>query len=308
MGTFRMEHREVLQSHLASGRRLYEACLDEQGGLRWQRVDGQDIQAFQVPALRGETPKRYFFAERELLYRFDGGIFYSALPDTAAEVLFGVLSGDLQAIAYQDLIFADDQRYQSRKQATLLVGFLCRDSCEHSRGYTVLVTSTAGNLAPQGLSLDQGDVDWPVCSEASVARQQAGRENIASGIAALSAGLVGQETWKVVALGIPGIDACASVCPTYFCFSLEDEAGSTGQSSNRERVWDSCPSRDFQLEASGRNPSSAGRQEKHFWSHKFSNDFKARLRRYGCVGCDRSSGPEWHGAGAQQVLRWISRL
>lgn len=39
MGTFRMEHPEVLRSDLENGRRQYVASLGEQG---WQQVDAQD--------------------------------------------------------------------------------------------------------------------------------------------------------------------------------------------------------------------------------------------------------------------------
>ncbi|MDH4559041.1 hypothetical protein E8F11_28390 [Pseudomonas sp. BN417] len=39
MGTFRMEHLEVLRSDLENGRRQYEASLEEQGG---QQVDAED--------------------------------------------------------------------------------------------------------------------------------------------------------------------------------------------------------------------------------------------------------------------------
>ncbi|WP_442965080.1 4Fe-4S dicluster domain-containing protein [Pseudomonas sp. JS3066] len=42
MGTFRMEHPEVLQSQLEDGRQQYEASLGELGEVRWQQLDAQD--------------------------------------------------------------------------------------------------------------------------------------------------------------------------------------------------------------------------------------------------------------------------
>src|SRR5690606_40178606 len=63
------------------------------------------------------SAKSFFFAERELLFRFDGGQFYSALPEAVPQVLFGVHACDLVAVAYQDRFFAADPHYQARRQA-----------------------------------------------------------------------------------------------------------------------------------------------------------------------------------------------
>ena len=90
----------------------------------------RDFDAFEPSA---EPPpfsaKSFFFAERELLFRFDGGQFYSALPQVVPQVLFGLHACDLTAVAYQDRFFAADPHYQARRRATLLVGVDCLHSC-----------------------------------------------------------------------------------------------------------------------------------------------------------------------------------
>ncbi len=333
MGVYRLEHPEKLRSHLANGRRLFEVRPDEGEMWRWQQVDAADVQPFKAPLDPPvDTPRRFLFAERELLFRFEGGNFYSALPEPAPQVLFGVHSCDLQAIAYLDLVFADDPHYQARRRATLLVGLDCHRSCNagfctalssgprvrqsmadlvllplERCGYALLVTSTAGAIALQGLDLEPAEVEWQaerVRNSARVSAAQGGDDDVANGIAFINAGLVAAETWEGIALDFLGAGDCARLCPTCTCFSTEMRPVDGALACAGERVWDSCLSETFQLESQGRNPSSrAGQRTQHFWLHKFGNAFKERYGGYGCVGCGRC---ERAGMGALQVLRRVN--
>ncbi|MDE3738913.1 4Fe-4S dicluster domain-containing protein [Pseudomonas resinovorans] len=337
MGVYRLEHPEKLRSHLANGRRLFEVRPDEGEMWRWQQVDAADVQPFKAPLDPPvDTPRRFLFAERELLFRFEGGNFYSALPEPAPQVLFGVHSCDLQAIAYLDLVFADDPHYQARRRALLLVGLDCHHSCNagfcstlssgpsvrqsmadlvllplERRGYLLLVTSTAGANALEGLDLDPAEMPWQderARNTAQVSAAQGSVDDIASGIAAINAGLVAADTWEAIALDFLGTEDCASLCPTCACFTVDLQSVGDGQSSIGERSWDSCLSADFQLEAQGHNPSSsAGQRTHHFWLHKFGNAFRKRYGSYGCVGCGRCERAPRKGIGAKEALRRVAR-
>jgi sulfhydrogenase subunit beta (sulfur reductase) len=318
MQAYNLEHPERLRAHLAQGRELYEPRADGQGGKHWQLVGSQDLGEFDPS---GEPPvfsaKSFFFPERELLFRFAGGSFYSAMPALTAQVLFGVHACDLHAVAYQDQFFAADPHYQARRQATLLVGLDCLHSCSGgfcstlgsgpqvaahtadlillpgqnaAADWLLLVASEAGATALSGLELPLASGDWAAQRAANsvcVAQEQGAQTEVLTGISALNNGLIDSTTWESLGLRCLGCSGCTSVCPTCSCFApLDLPAANAGVA--RERVWDSCLYQGFQQQAGGHNPSAtAGQRVQRFWSHKFGDSYKQQFGQYGCVGCGR---------------------
>jgi formate hydrogenlyase subunit 6/NADH:ubiquinone oxidoreductase subunit I len=315
---YKLECPESLRAHLAQGRELYEPRADGQGGTHWQLLGSHDLSEF---VYDGEPPlfsaKSFFFPERELLFRFSGGIFYSAMPSVTAQVLFGVHACDLQAVAYQDQFFANDPYYQARRHATLLVGIDCLHSCaggfchslnsgpqvaahtadlillpaaNHRADWLLLVASEAGAKALSGLQLAPASDDWAAlraANSACVAAEQGAQNELLAGIEALNQGLITSATWETLGLRCLGCSGCTSVCPTCSC-SAPLDVPTANAGGARERVWDSCLYQGFQQEASGHNPSaSAGQRVQRFWSHKFGDGYKQQFGQYGCVGCGR---------------------
>jgi formate hydrogenlyase subunit 6/NADH:ubiquinone oxidoreductase subunit I len=81
--------------------------------------------------------------------------------------------------------------------------------------------------------------------------------------------------------------ACTNVCPTCFCFDVQDEVELDLQRGQRIRVWDSCQLDEFATVAGGHNfrKSKALRQR-----HRFMRKGKYILEAHhhlGCVGCGR---------------------
>lgn len=336
MQAFSLDCPERLRAHLARARRLYEVRDDGQGGSHWQLVGAQDLGAFDATA---EPPpfsaKGFFFAEREPLFRFDGGQFYSALPEVVPQVLFGVHACDLVAVAYQDRFFATDPHYQARRQATLLVGVDCLDSCrggfcslldsgpvvqahtadlillprrDAQRDWLLLVASEAGGEALRGLRLPAAECDWRAERNANgrrVADEQGAQPELVEGIAALNDGRIADDLWETLGLRCLGCSGCTSVCPTCSCFAPLDLPTARG-GMQRERVWDSCLYEGFQREASGHNPSATpGQRVQRFWTHKFGDAFKERFERYGCVGCGRCDRVCPGGIGVHGVMHEV---
>ena len=81
--------------------------------------------------------------------------------------------------------------------------------------------------------------------------------------------------------------ACSAVCPTCFCFDIQDTLDPDGRTGVRERTWDSCTSPQFAQVAGGHNFRADGRNRvRHRMYHKL-NGFLANHDRMLCVGCGR---------------------
>ncbi|MFC5696165.1 4Fe-4S dicluster domain-containing protein [Pseudomonas sp. GCM10022186] len=337
MRAYSLERPELLRDHLARQRRVFELRPDTNGNYAWQQVGAYDPRPFAPPA---DPPacsaKAFFFPLRELLFRFEGGCFYSELPAVTPQVLFGLPACDLQAVAYQDRFFSADPHYQARRVATLLVGFECMHSCRHGAcslfgcgpraqsdtadlvlvsrpGCTaryLLVTSAAGEGALSGLELEPVDSHWPLerqvrCDQ--VMHEQGETDAIIEGIAAINAGWVERGTWEELGQRCLGCTGCTSVCPTCSCFSGLDVPAADA-SMQRMRVWDSCLVEDFQHEAGGRNfQVSPGQRVQRFWTHKLGESFRARMGGYGCVGCGRCDRQCPDGMGLMGVMRRLGQ-
>jgi ferredoxin len=79
--------------------------------------------------------------------------------------------------------------------------------------------------------------------------------------------------------------ACTYLCPTCYCFDIQDVAKE--DRGKRVRVWDSCMFRIYTLEASGHNPRpDKSRRMRQRVMHKF-NYYPFLHKEYGCVGCGR---------------------
>lgn len=102
MDAVELDRPERLRAWLARQRTVHEVRADGQGGWHWQALAADDAAPFDPPSvLPPFSAKGFFFAERERLFRFDGGQFLGLMPEVEPQVLFGLHACDLRAVAYR---------------------------------------------------------------------------------------------------------------------------------------------------------------------------------------------------------------
>lgn len=92
--------------------------------------------------------------------------------------------------------------------------------------------------------------------------------------------------WDDVAFSCINCGTCTYVCPTCWCFDIQEET--RGDSGRRLRIWDTCMASDYSLHASGHNPRGLGWQRMR---NRFMHKLVYFPEKYGrgvmCVGCGR---------------------
>ena len=97
---------------------------------------------------------------------------------------------------------------------------------------------------------------------------------------------LGHPYWDTMKDWCVGCTNCTMVCPTCFCNDLRDYVDLTLRKVRRERVWDSCFTRQF-TEMHGYNPRDELKHRYRHWCvHKLSY-WVEQYGVFGCVGCGR---------------------
>jgi sulfhydrogenase subunit beta (sulfur reductase) len=263
-------------------------------------------------------PKKAFLPPREMILDFQVQPEPSASPvlDTAPFVLLGVHPCDLAGIARLDWALGrngKDPHYFARRTAATIVGIDCMpdEHCfctsvgtDRARdGADLFLTPIEGGylaevLTPKGEALvAHAPRVWRPSPEEQSAAQMWAEERArrvapylgvdASSVPDLLERHYDSEAWERIAERCCSCGVCTMVCPTCYCFDVDDEMNLARTAGSRQREWDSCQFADFALVAGPHN-FREGRTSRvrHRVMHKFGRvqrDFGAPL----CTGCGR---------------------
>jgi sulfhydrogenase subunit beta (sulfur reductase) len=92
--------------------------------------------------------------------------------------------------------------------------------------------------------------------------------------------------WDEVARRCLACANCTLVCPTCFCFTIEDTTDLAGEEAARVRRWDSCFGLEFSFIHGGSVRGSPGARYRHWLLHKLAT-WHDQFGSSGCVGCGR---------------------
>jgi sulfhydrogenase subunit beta (sulfur reductase) len=235
--------------------------------------------------------------------------------DYSPRAVLGLRPCDAKAIELVKLNFDTaeykDPYWLNLYQATTFVGLACDQPCStcfcttagcgpyHETGLDVLLvdndkTYLAKPLSAKGEAL-LAAAGWKTTADADQivsAKRDAAEGRIASKIttdnlrAADTLALHGADFWDDVSFACINCGTCTYVCPTCWCFDIQDEV--RGQAGKRMRNWDSCMFPVFTVHTTGHNPRATKLQRVR---QRFMHKLKYFVDKYDqgimCVGCGR---------------------
>jgi len=265
-------------------------------------------------------PKKYLQPQHERLMTFTrtGKPLVETVIEAPPTVILGIHTCDLQGMRVLDEAFSQgypDAHYLRRREQTLLVGIECLEPCdEHSfcksmgtmtvtngydlhltdlgKAYAVNVGSEAGATllntyadARPGTDADLEQINkvlgakWP--------RFQYKLEFAVGELSALMSQANDNPLWDQLAEICLACGQCTLVCPTCFCFTVEDEVELDLGKGERWRRWDSCQLDEFARVAGG---ESFRKHQAARLRHRFMRKGRYLMEKYGelgCTGCGR---------------------
>jgi len=244
----------------------------QNGGFAFQALDDPEALQLDYPTTI-LPPKKYFLPPKETLFEFNKSQSGFAQPPEKEQpaVIFGVHTCDLHAIQLLDHVFSSghaDSNYLNRRRQTIIIGIECLSPCDENSFCKSMGTMTAD----EGYDLhfiDLGDT-YAVDVSTSAGQElldkyaKAQPANTAdenqlnhvlsekwprfpyrldcdiSDLPSLLNMSMKSPLWEELGKRCLVCAACTNVCPTCFCFDVQDEIDLTLESGRRIRTWDSC--------------------------------------------------------------------
>jgi len=267
-------------------------------------------------------PKKYFLPQEEVLVKIDYKT-KKATPvfETKEIVLLGVRPCDLTAISILDKIQSDgnpDPHYLERRNHITIIGFDCEKPCdEHSlcevvgsininEGFDIFISKFKDRyIVISGTKKGENIVNKHLKEKITVTdseeeefyKERAERiknfnhkvKYLFQDVSHIFEKHYNDPYWDEIGKKCLTCGSCIMVCPTCYCFTMDEEVDLKLETITIKRKWDGCLLRDFALVAGGHNfrPTAAMRL-KHRWNRKFNYLLK-KYKISNCVGCGRCS-------------------
>ncbi len=265
-----------------------------------------------------KPPKGILFPQTEKLFEYDvteEGVKVEESLDKNLKVVIGIRPCDAKAFSMLDKVFSNDEYtdvyYYERRKNTYLIGIGCTQpdstcfctSCGTApmseEGYDVFLVDIGDKylvkaVTEKGQKLVSELSGFEKASEGDLEEAQkvatTAAEKVTStveldGFKEKLDGMFDSPVWQIIQEKCIGCAACTYLCPTCYCFDINDDAKNA--KGERVRDWDSCMFPLFTLHGSGHNPRPTGKERmRQRIMHKF-NYFVENCGLPACVGCGR---------------------
>lgn len=265
-----------------------------------------------------KSPKYVVLPQTETMLKVTKGRNNSITIDEPAldtkNILFGIRPCDAKGIAILDRVFLEDYEdsyYAKRRNNTILIGFACTDphrNCfctsvggapDSAVGLDMLWTDIGDlyyvtALTQKGMGLVKETVIFSKATneqgKISDTVHKTAHEKITEKLKADTLpekleNLFEDEYWDEASMKCLGCGSCTYLCPTCYCFDINDiEFRDTVK---RTRTWDSCQFSSYTIHTSGHNPrpNKENRIRNRVY-HKYKYHYD-NYNEFGCVGCGR---------------------
>ncbi len=263
-------------------------------------------------------PKKFLLPPREATFTFDPEKGYQDLLAEAAKpvVLFGVHSYDIYGLNILDRVFAQskypDPYYITRRRNTAIVGVDFEPDDKHVASsmnadfvdsgfdlflsdigdeYLVLVGTSRGDdmvVMSNCLMNTPTQADFAEYKKRSKRRRDSYKAHVdLNGLPEILEMEYGSAVWDEMGERCLSCGSCSMVCPTCYCFDVNDEVDLGSRRGRRIRSWDSCLLRTHALVAGGENFRAARSSRVKFRYYHKQRGFVAEYGRPSCIGCGR---------------------
>jgi formate hydrogenlyase subunit 6/NADH:ubiquinone oxidoreductase subunit I len=266
-------------------------------------------------------PKKMFFPTRQDLVKFDGASFDGCI-DPKERILLGVHPYDIKGISMSDKFYSDnnvDNNYMANRNATVIIGASVQNHYKNAffgtvgaerpvEGHDAFMTKVDGGyvvevLTDKGSEVVAGDMLTDASDEqiaAAAAANKAADDNCPEKLNGTTDEInekvrssFSADVWVESSESCFSCGSCNTVCPTCYCFDVQDEWNLDGASGTRYRTWDACLTCEFS-EVSVQGGCENFREEKaERFRHRFmrkTSYLNDQLGGPACVGCGRCSG------------------
>ena len=310
MNAFRLDRSRVTEfvAHLAAQRPVYAPHRKGACSFAFARVEDPAAVVLDYDRTL-HSVKKYFLPPQEKLLSFNmmDRSFQPAAPKPSDAIFLGVHSYDMAAVQRLDHNFREGQpelNYLTRRQNAIFVGVSFEPDRWHFSGsvgidsrdpsgcdvfltrnydaYVVRVLTEAGAALLRGLDLPQwhgAEIPSPAFHQHVYVPQDR--------LSKVFDDSWDHEVWAETADACVGCGTCNLVCPTCYCFDVEDTVDVTLTHGSRERAWDGCMLRRFSEVAGGevfREDTAARQRHRVYRKFKYISD---QTGQPWCVGCGR---------------------
>jgi formate hydrogenlyase subunit 6/NADH:ubiquinone oxidoreductase subunit I len=263
-------------------------------------------------------PKKLLLPPRETTFAFDPNLGYRDLVAEASKpmVLFGVHAYDIYGLNILDRVFSQskypDPYYVARRRATAIIGVDFEPDDKHTAGsmnadfvdqgfdlflsdigdaYLVLVgTSRGDDMVVMSGCLMQAptEADFDEYKKRSKIRRDSYKTHLdLEDLPEILEMEYHSKVWDDMGARCLSCGSCSMVCPTCYCFDVNDEVDLGSRAGRRVRSWDSCLLKSHALVAGGENFRGARPSRVKFRFYHKQRGFVAEYGRPSCVGCGR---------------------
>ncbi len=250
--------------------------------------------------------KRFFVPEKEDLLEYKQGKFSQSSLEAEKQAIVGMNILDLRSILLYDQVFEKDPYYQARRQANLVIGHSIvppignnifeekyeEDILEHLSFDIFLGVITpdkfevfSGSAKGRNILDSFGYGGYRHVQFSGPAREE-GNERMKE-IKERMSEHYNPAVWEKLGDICLECGKCTVICPTCFCFRIDDCPALKKGEGKRTRSWDSCFYQEFSEVAGGHKFLDSTAKKIHFWYyHKFVR-IPEEYSMVGCVGCGR---------------------